>query len=342
MVASFDSGIRDPALPCTMLIVTNFSSFPSRWVASTGMHGRSVAAHSVAGFLRYALQPGAVLVVNCDPALLLKLAAVFRFVPFLRAPLISVDLVLRRPRRTLDRMTVILKRLLFSRVDHYIHYFKDLSGYREVFGIGPECSSFVPFKPNIRYRQNVKPQPDGEYVLCMGRSMRDYDTFIAAMERLPYPGAITKPGAQLLAHGAQFSRDLAHLPGNLRILDDTGDEESQIRLLGGARLVVLSILKSNMAASGISTALNAMLLGKCVIGSEGPGISDVFSDELLTVPPEDPLALAGIIERAWTDEDLRTKTATAGNRYALSLGGEPELYQRIINQVVCCGRQGRR
>jgi glycosyltransferase involved in cell wall biosynthesis len=97
-----------------------------------------------------------------------------------------------------------------------------------------------------------------------------------------------------------------------------------------------------MAASGISTALNAMLLGKCVIGSEGPGISDVFSDELLTVPPEDPLALAEIIERAWTNEDLRTKTATAGNRHALSLGGEPELYQRIIDQVVCCGSQGRR
>jgi hypothetical protein len=68
----------------------------------------------------------------------------------------------------------------------------------------------------------------------------------------------------------------------------------------------------------------------------------VFSEEVLTVPPEDPLALAETIARAWKDDDLRAKTAAAGYRYALSLGGEPELYQRIIDQVVRWSRQVRR
>jgi glycosyltransferase involved in cell wall biosynthesis len=81
-------------------------------------------------------------------------------------------------------------------------------------------------------------------------------------------------------------------------------------------------------------ALNAMLLGKCVIASEGPGLSDVLSDEILKVPPEDPAALAAVIARAWEDDELRGRTAASGFRYALSLGGEPELYRRILKQVV--------
>ncbi len=77
-----------------------------------------------------------------------------------------------------------------------------------------------------------------------------------------------------------------------------------------------------------------MLLGKCVIGSEGPGMSDIFFDKALIVAPEDPNALAKMISRAWTDKGLSTRTALAGHKYALELGGEPELYQRIIDQVV--------
>jgi glycosyltransferase involved in cell wall biosynthesis len=88
-----------------------------------------------------------------------------------------------------------------------------------------------------------------------------------------------------------------------------------------------------MVASGISTALNVMILGKCVIGSEGPGMSDIFSDEVLMVHPEDAGALADVIRRAWEDDGLRSRTAANGFRYARQAGGEPELYQRIIDQV---------
>ena len=325
-----------------MLIVTNIRSSPRRWTASSGEEGQSAIAQSIWQLLPYCRHRDAVFVINCDPALVLRLAALFTLVPFLRRPLISVDLVLRRPQGKLQTKVARVKRFLFSRVDHHIHYFKDLSDYWEIYGICPERSSFVPFKPNIRRQGNLRPQPDGEYALCLGRSMRDYDTFFDAVEQLPYPAAIPEPDfAKLKANGARFSRGLDRLPSNVRLLEDDGSEEAQVRILNGARLVVLPIVKASLLA-GISIALNAMLLGKCVIGSEGPGISDVFSEEVLTVPPEDPLALAETIARAWKDDDLRAKTAAAGYRYALSLGGEPELYQRIIDQVVRWSRQVRR
>jgi hypothetical protein len=77
------------------------------------------------------------------------------------------------------------------------------------------------------------------------------------------------------------------------------------------------------------------MLGKCVIGSEGPGMTDIFTrGEILAVPPEDPVALREMIGRAWEDQALRDSTATAGHAYALEAGGEGELYQRIIDQLV--------
>jgi hypothetical protein len=63
-------------------------------------------------------------------------------------------------------------------------------------------------------------------------------------------------------------------------------------------------------------------------------MSDVFRTEMLLAPPEDPEALARIIRQAWEDSKSRQQTAEAGQRYAKSLGGEPELYQRIIDAVL--------
>ena len=315
-----------------MILVSNIA-LPKDWVASSGEQGESILARDVSEFLSYRGQPDTLWVVNCDPQLTLKLAAA-SILPSANKALISVDLVLRRPHGIAGKVGLIFKRLLFDRVDHFIHHFTDLRGYQELFGIGPERSSFVPFKANIRHRYKTEASIEGEYVLCFGRSMRDFDTFFNAVEGLPYPAAIAKPDVlQLRAHGSRFTRPIDQLPANVRILDDDGTPEAQIRMLSEAKIVVLPVLKRSMLAS-ISVSLNAMLLGKCVIGSEGPGMSDIFSGKALFVPAEDPLALAEMIRRAWDDDALRRSTANAGREYALGLGGEPELFQRIIDQAV--------
>ena len=95
---------------------------------------------------------------------------------------------------------------------------------------------------------------------------------------------------------------------------------------------MVPLLRSCLVAAG--TPLNAMLLGKCVILTEGPAINGLFSDEVLPVPAEDADALARVIDRAWRDRDLRERTAAAGYRHATALGGEPELAQRLIDRTV--------
>lgn len=323
-----------------MLLIHNFARFPESWTASTGETGQSVAAPAFADFHRLRREPGAVHVVNCDVTLTLELAAA-RLVPGHHPPLVAVDLVLRVPTRPRDRMSLPVKRAVLSNVDLFLHYFRDFTGIERTFGIGPDRSEFVPFKANLIDRgvPPVAPGPGGDYALCLGRSLRDFDTFFDAVETLPYPAAIPRPDfAELARHGARFARPLDRLPANVRVLDDDGSDHSLRRLLEGARLVVLPILPTSIVASGISTCLNALLLGKCVIGSEGPGMSDIFAGEVLTVPPADARALGAAIRRAWEDEALRIRTAALGQAFALAAGGSAKLYQRVIDRVAASSR----
>jgi glycosyltransferase involved in cell wall biosynthesis len=331
-----------------MRIITNFERFEPEWSLSGdlsggmsgGENGTAAIARSFADF-RTQLPNADVLVVNCDVELVLRLCAYFSVFPWKYKPIVAVDLVLRKPRTRAARAAAVLKKLLFKRVDHFINYFRDLSGYSTWYGITPERSSFVPFKPNLRYRYDPRADAiEGDYVLCFGRSQRDYDTFLQAMAALPYPGAIPRPDfAVLRPHESRFSWPLDRIPKNVRILDDDGSQQAMIRALEGARIVALPILSSTLAASGISVYLNAMLLKKPVVISAGPGVSDLLEQEAVMVPPEDPAALAEAIARVWEDHDLRARTAEAGHRYALSLGGEPELRRRILEAIVAWRRQ---
>jgi len=317
-----------------MLIVHNFRAFPEKWKAASGLQGASIYAGQRAdAFLQHRRNPEAVLVVNGNVPLVMELAT--RMLVGARRPLIAVDLVLREPDNLAGRLLLPMKKALLSRVDRFIHYFRDLRGLTRVYGIGPEHSSYVSFKVNLADRHTLAPDPEGEYVLCFGRSMRDFDTFLAAMEQLPdIPAAITRPDPRVFAaHHARFTRPISALPSNVRVLEDERTEESEIRILQNARLVVLPILAKSLVASGISTCLNAMFLEKCVIGSEGPGISDIFTSEVLTFPPENPQRMAETIRRSWADPALRRATAAAGRRFALQAGAEPQLYQRIVDEV---------
>jgi glycosyltransferase involved in cell wall biosynthesis len=310
-----------------MLILTNFERFPAKWAAETGESGSSEIAQTFGDFVKRAPKAD-LLMINCDIGLTLKVCAWLIARPWVRKPLVVVDLVLRRP-KTLRARTA---KLLLRRVNLFVNYFEDITGYRQYYGIGADRSVFVPFKPNIRYRFDVEPNPDGRYVLCLGRSMRDYDTFLNAVGRLELPAAIPAPDFEgLRTHQSRFTIPLDRLPANVEVLVDDGSVESMLRMLESARIVALPILRSSLCASGISTCLNAMLMGKCVILSEGPGASDIMTDQALMCPPEDPEALAALIRRAWEDDALRLRTAETGYRYALGLGGEPELRQRVID-----------
>ncbi len=184
----------------SMLIVSN-AGLPKRWIASSGESGESILAQTAREFLGCRHQADTVWVVNGDAGLALELAAVCALAPAMTKPLVCVDIVLRRPRHLLGKVALPAKRWLLRNVGHYIHHFRDLRGYDAVFGIGPTRSSFVPFKPNLRYRHDIELDCEGTYVLCFGRSMRDFDTFFdetgssscLIRQRSPVPTSLSWP-----------------------------------------------------------------------------------------------------------------------------------------------------
>ncbi len=110
--------------------------------------------------------------------------------------------------------------------------------------------------------------PSGDYVLTCGRSLRDLPTFCSALERTGLPAKIVVSNLeQLRRNGSSLPTNLS---SNIELIDDLGSRERYYELIEAARLVVVPILPSNIRAVGVSTCLEAMGRGKCVIVSSGP------------------------------------------------------------------------
>lgn len=273
-----------------------------------------------------------VVILNVDQKRLM-LASLLRCIfPMLRFKLVSVDLIMRPPVSGAGRLKASLKRLLFSRVDRFILYFKNIDGYRRFYGIDPDRVVYVPFKIN-GWEYIASHQSDaanGEYVLCAGRTLRDIATFVAAMKDTDCQGVLLQQRREMLeAHGTkQWSGEL---PPNVKLIVDDGDSlETYMNFISRSRLMVIPRYKFDIAATGISTYLVAMALDKCVIISEGPGAEDVLTDQAVIVPPEDAARLGEQIELLWNDHQRRTEIASRGRRYAHSLGGEDRLLSDIL------------
>jgi glycosyltransferase involved in cell wall biosynthesis len=311
----------------TLRLLTNFTNSPDHLDLPNGERAAILRAETWQDLLPKLKDADAV-VIDCRGFLIYAILGYFLALPWRRRPIVAVDLVLRLPQSLRHRATAVVKRMLLSRVDHFIHYFKDISGYQS-FGVRADKSSYVPFKVNIFGTQ----PPEfgvGEYIFTMGVSLRDYDTFIRAVAALPFPAAIPEFSFQHFeGRGKTFRWTKENVPPNLTLLRDTGDKVDLLRNMAAARIVVIPISKISLCASGISTYLDAMYLGKCVVVTEGPGASDLLTDQAILVPAEDPAALSEAIRRAWSDDALRHKTAEAGRRYAVGLGGEAEMLARI-------------
>jgi hypothetical protein len=154
------------------------------------------------------------------------------------------------------------------------------------------------------------------------------------MRQARCPGVLLQQRRELLgAHGtATWSGEL---PPNVELVVDNGDKlEDFLDFISKARLVVVPRLKNDIAPTGISTYLVAMGLNKCVIISEGPGASDVLTDEAVIVPAEDAGPLAEQIKLLWGNATLRTSVASRGKKYAAMASGKDRLHRDILRASV--------
>ncbi len=254
--------------------------------------------------------------------------------PFTRVKLVTLDLLLTRPHNVRDKFFLLLKRALLRRAHKFIVFQRDTNCYECKFRIPGNRFHYLPYKIDSLEIIKTTRCDDLGYIFCGGQSRRDFATLAEAVKSLPYPARIVTTTDGILAkHGS--SLNAADLPDHINTVRLDGSVQPFVREMAGARLVVIPIKKGVMTQSGIAVSIMAMAMGKCVIATYGPGISDVLPPGTsIVVPPGDAPALRAAIEAAWTDETLRLKVAEAGRKYATTLQGTDRLLKDVANWVV--------
>lgn len=220
------------------------------------------------------------------------------------------------------------------RVHLMLVYFRDTSRFEKVYRLRKEQFRYIPFKVNSwELVQSTQPV-EGDFIFVGGRSRRDFRTLFEAARGLPYPIKIlTAHEADLAPHGSSLAG--LSVPENVEILYNDSDSRYFVDLLSRCKMAVLPILPGLAVQAGIGVYILAMALRKCVVISEGLGVSDVLLErQALIVPPGDASKLRDAIVTLWNDDDARRAYADRAWSYATALGGEDALRESILRAVL--------
>jgi glycosyltransferase involved in cell wall biosynthesis len=177
----------------------------------------------------------------------------------------------------------------------------------EECGLPPEKVSRLPmwiddrfFRPSEATGGTAGP---GEYALSVGMERRDYPTLFRAASQLDYPFHVVASGWSPGSGYSAGSFQGQAVPGNVRF--GSGYSSRALRdLYAGARLVVAP-LQATTYASGITTILEAMAMGKAVVASDSPGICEMVKDGVSgrLVPVGDDAAMARAADALWREPE---------------------------------------
>ncbi|WP_081859249.1 glycosyltransferase family 4 protein [Desulfohalovibrio reitneri] len=195
-----------------------------------------------------------------------------------------------------------LKRLLglfypgvFSSVDLLVvNASEEADLYADQLGIPRERVVFLPWPSNVDPVES--PVPGKGYVLGVGRSHRDWETFFKAAAGLD-------ARVEVVA-GGEDSRGVEP-PENVRLRVEIPRPE-YMELLEGADCVVIP-LKTMGRSTGQAAFLEALALGKPLVVTDAVGSRDYIQDggNGLLVPPEDPEAMRRAVSRVLAEPKLR-------------------------------------
>jgi len=272
------------------------------------------------------------ILLNNSTHLALPLILLQGAVPFHRARIVLLDILLSSPKSPWDRMKALVLGRLLARTHRILLYYRNTEGLQRHYRIPSSRFRYVPFKVNGRALIDRTVRTDGGYIFCGGKTRRDFDTLFAAVKGLPYPVKVaTSSNRDIIPHGSFVDEETA--PTNVEVIRLDGSPGEFISMMASSRLVVLPITPE-ICGAGISVYLQAMALRKCVIVSAGPGAEDVITlGQAIIVPPSDPVALRASIERAFNDAEYREEVAQRGYEWANSLGGDEQLFASILSHL---------
>lgn len=175
------------------------------------------------------------------------------------------------------------------------------------FGLDRARIRYVPMHTNLA--TPAVSDADAGFILAAGRSLRDYETLVAAA-----------PDISLPIHILCGQPDLreAQLPPSVSVFREV-NRDYYFSELNTCTFVVVPLLPAERA-TGQVVVLEAMASGKPVIATRVAGVTDLIQDGVtgLLVPPGDRSALAAACRRLAGDRALRCSLAAEAFRQVLA------------------------
>lgn len=152
--------------------------------------------------------------------------------------------------------------------------------------------------------------PASDTICAVGSQARDYATLLAAMRRLPH--------LRLILVATVDSLRGLDIPENVTVRLEVPLSEAQT-VIRGSRFMVLPLLSSQVPCGHV-TMVTAMYGARAIVATESRGIADYLTagQNGLTVPPNDPAALAAAIQKLWNDPAQAAKLGQNGRQFALA------------------------
>jgi glycosyltransferase involved in cell wall biosynthesis len=204
----------------------------------------------------------------------------------------------------------ILSRLLVPRADATVVFGSSQVALAKTL-YGPDCKVvFVPFCIDTEYyRPAPAPPDDGIGIFSCGADEgRDFPLLIEACNGLDIP--VLLKTAQKLAFQTERHPRITQRQDRLAYADFRALYEQ-------ARLVVVTT-KDTPNASGVTSLMEAMAMGRPTIVTDNPALRDYFApaDALCVVPLNDPAALRAAILDLWQNREKAEAMGRAARLFA--------------------------
>lgn len=183
-----------------------------------------------------------------------------------------------------------------------------------------DCDFFV--------NRTLEIENQDEFIFSCGLENRDYSTLIDAAR-------ISRRSFVVQAYGffGGLSADTAHLPSNIRVNTTKLPFEALRDLYSRCSIVVVPLNSVDYAA-GVTGLVEAMAMGKAVIITNSPGISDYFDAEsLISIPPGRPDILSETIEHLLSDK-VRLEELGRKNRLWIESHASLSIYVQTIASLM--------
>jgi glycosyltransferase involved in cell wall biosynthesis len=171
--------------------------------------------------------------------------------------------------------------------------------------------------------RNLYDSSDGGYIFAGGYQARDWGTFIAAMDGLPYKVKL-------------FTREALN-PMTDNVTIEHSNAEGYYRAMANASCVVVPIKPEPMRITGMMTWATAMAMGKTVIVTEPLGAPDYMDHGVsgFVVNYADVNALRNQIIVVMEDIDLRVRIGFEAKKRAWSQSSPNVFRKRVLDLLEC-------